>query len=375
MNVFSIIMAVFALIGAADRMLGNRFGVGREFERGFMMLGSFALSMIGMIVMAPLLAHFMNPVLQFAGAHLPIDPSSFVALIFPNDLGGAYLAVEVGKDAQVALFNGVITSAMFACTVSYTLPVSMELVDRAHMREVFLGFLCGIVTVPVGSFIGGLIGGLGVGVILVNLIPQILFTVLIAFCLLKFPEGCLKVFGGVGVGIKVVITVGLALGVFAQLTGFMPIQPLGAFSSGAEIVMNSGAVLSGAFPFVYIVSKALRRPLHKLGKWLGISDVAASGLFSSLASSTTTFVMMGNMDKKGIVMNSAFAVSGAFTLGGHLAFTMIFAPDWLPAVMISKIVAGLLSLPVAHFVYKKTVQSIHRSGDAAPKEGPVALKA
>ena len=353
MNVFSIIMACFAVIGALDRIFGNRFGVGREFERGFMMLGSFALSMIGMIVIAPLLAHIMNPALQLVGAHLPIDPSSLVALLFPNDLGGAYLAVEVAKDEQIALFNGLVTSAMFATTVSYTVPVSMELVDRAHMREVFLGFLCGIVTVPIGSFVGGLIGGLSVATTLINLVPQIFFTVLVAFCLLKFPETCLAVFGAFGFCIKVVITVGLALGVFLHLTSFTVEIPLGTFAEGAEIVFNSGAVLAGAFPFVYIVSKILRRPLHALGARLGIGDVAASGLLSSLASSTTTFVMMGSMDKKGIVMNAAFAVSGAFVLGGHLAFTMIFAPEWLPAVMISKTVAGLLSLPVAHFACRK----------------------
>ncbi len=251
MNILTIMMAVFAVIGGLDRILGNKFGIGREFERGFMMLGSFALSMIGMIVIAPLLAHWLDPTLSFVGEHLPIDPSSFVALLFPNDLGGAHLAVEVGKEASVALFNAMVTSAMFATTVAYTVPVSMELVDHAHMKDVFLGFLCGIVTVPIGSFIGGLVGGLSVGVILINLVPQILFTVVISVCLLKFPEKCLKVFAAFGNGIKIVITVGLVLGVFVQLTGIQVIEPLGTFAEGAEIVFNSGAVLCGAFPLVY----------------------------------------------------------------------------------------------------------------------------
>ena len=51
MNVLSIIMLVFAILGALDRIIGNKFGLGAEFEKGFMLLGTMALSMIGMIIM------------------------------------------------------------------------------------------------------------------------------------------------------------------------------------------------------------------------------------------------------------------------------------------------------------------------------------
>ena len=356
MNALTVVMACFAVIGAIDRMMGNRFGIGREFERGFMMLGAFALCMIGMIVMSPMIAYCLDPVLTLVAKYLPIDPSSFTALIFPNDLGGAHLAVEVGRDANVALFNAMITSAMFAVTVAYTVPVSMELCDHGQMKDVFLGFLCGIVTVPIGSLLGGLLGGLSFGTTLLNLIPQIIFTVIIAVCLLKFPEKCLKVFGAFGNGIRVVVTAGLALGVFLQLTGLAFPLPLGTFAEGAVIVFNSGAVLCGAFPLVFFVSRVFRRPLHALGSRLGINDVAATGLISSLASSTTTFVMMSSMDRRGVVYNAAFAVSGAFTFGGHLAFTLVFAPDWLMPMIVSKLVAALLSLPVAMLIFNFTLR-------------------
>ena len=56
MNVVSVIMLVFCILGGLDRLLGNRFGIGKEFEKGFMLLGTLALSMIGMIVLAPLIA-------------------------------------------------------------------------------------------------------------------------------------------------------------------------------------------------------------------------------------------------------------------------------------------------------------------------------
>ena len=39
------IMAAFAVLGALDRIFGNRVGLGPEFENGILSLGSLALSM------------------------------------------------------------------------------------------------------------------------------------------------------------------------------------------------------------------------------------------------------------------------------------------------------------------------------------------
>ena len=50
------IMAVFAVLGAADRIAGNRFGLGQEFENGILAMGSLALAMLGIITLAPVLA-------------------------------------------------------------------------------------------------------------------------------------------------------------------------------------------------------------------------------------------------------------------------------------------------------------------------------
>ena len=33
------VMAVFAVVGAVDRIMGNRWGLGKEFESGFLAMG------------------------------------------------------------------------------------------------------------------------------------------------------------------------------------------------------------------------------------------------------------------------------------------------------------------------------------------------
>ena len=50
------LMVVFMALGAVDRILGNRFGLGEKFEEGIMAMGSLALAMIGIICLAPVLA-------------------------------------------------------------------------------------------------------------------------------------------------------------------------------------------------------------------------------------------------------------------------------------------------------------------------------
>ena len=55
------------------------------------------------------------------------------------------------------------------------------------------------------------------------------------------------------------------------------------------------------------------------GRWLGINDAAAAGLIASLANSIATFGMVKDMNRRGKVVNIAFAVSAAFVFGDHLA--------------------------------------------------------
>ena len=62
---------------------------------------------------------------------------------------------------------------------------------------------------------------------------------------------------------------------------------------------------------------------------------------------------MDKMDKKGVVLNSAFAVSAAFALGGHLAFTMAFDIKYVLPMIVGKIISGIFAVLLALLIYKK----------------------
>ena len=44
------------MLGAVDRIIGNKFGLGQEFENGILAMGSLAMAMVGIISLAPVLA-------------------------------------------------------------------------------------------------------------------------------------------------------------------------------------------------------------------------------------------------------------------------------------------------------------------------------
>ena len=58
------VMMIFMIVGAIDRMLGNKFGYGEEFEKGFSAMGPLALAMAGVIAAAPLLAQMLGPIIS-----------------------------------------------------------------------------------------------------------------------------------------------------------------------------------------------------------------------------------------------------------------------------------------------------------------------
>ena len=347
------IMAIFAVLGALDRILGNRFGLGQEFENGILAMGSLAMAMIGIICLAPVLASILKPVVVPVYNFLGADGAMFAGTILACDMGGGALAQELTADSDAALLGGVITGSMLGATVVFTIPVAMGILqeeDRPHLAK---GILCGVVTIPIGVLVGGLVAGFDLMMVLRNLIPIVLIALLIALGLWKFEKGMIKGFGWFGKGIIALITAGLVCAIVEELTGFVIIPGLAPISEGFEIVGAIAIVLAGAFPLVYAITKLLKKPLLKLGKVLGVNDTAAAGLIASLANSIATFDMMKNMDTRGKVVNVAFAVSAAFVFGDHMGFTAGFAPEMLPAVIIGKLAGGVSAVVVALLLTRK----------------------
>lgn len=352
MDILMYIFAAFALLGAADRIIGNRFGVGREFEKGIEAMAPLALAMVGMICISPALTNLLLPVIGPVAEFCGFDPSVIAGIVFANDMGGAALAADLAKDPLVGGFNGLIVAAMMGATLSFTIPTALSTIDKSCHKEVLTGILCGISTIPVGSFVSGLMLGIPVATLLINLLPVIVIAALTCVGIAKFPRVCIAVFSILGKLIVALITVGLAAGIFTALTGKTLIPGVGDIADGFAVVAEIAVVLSGVFPLIYVVSKLLARPLSALARKFGMKDASILGFLSTLANSIPTMQMAGDMDPKGRVLNLAFAVSAAFVFGDHLAFTTVFNGDFTPALIVAKLVSGVTAVAVAALVWR-----------------------
>lgn len=346
-------MAAFAVLGGLDRIFGNRLKLGEAFENGIKTIGELTLSMVGIIVLAPVLAKILAPVISPAFSWMGADPSGFAGILLANDMGGAPLAKELAQSPEAAQLSGLITASMLGATVSFTIPCAMSVLkgeDRAFGAK---GILCGVITIPLGIFAGGLAAGFSPLMVLRNALPILIVSLLIALGLWKWERGLIKGFVWFGRIITALATFGLAVGGIQWITGFTLISGLGSMPEAFAVVGQIAIVLAGAFPLIAVLQKLLKHPFSWIGKKMRVNDVAVSGLVATLANSIATFGLVKKMDERGKVVNMAFAVSGAFVFGDHLAFTAGFDRSMILAVIVAKLTAGLTALLLALLITKK----------------------
>ena len=358
MSVLTGIILAFSALGAVDWLIGNKIGVGKEFERAFLLFCPLALSMLGMIVIAPAVGVWLSPLFDGFYALFGIDPSIIPASLLANDMGGAVLAQSVSKSAQLGNYNAFIVSSMMGCVISFTLPFSLGAVSREQYSQLFLGILCGIATIPVGCLVAGLVCRVPFVALMLNLLPLIIVGGLITLALLFFKKACIRCFAVLGHVMRAISLAGLACAIFTFLTGVVITPHFDTLQNGALVCANACVTLSGALPLMYLLTKLLHKPLNAVGARIGINDVSAIAFLGTLVTNASTFGTMDKMDKRGAVLNAAFAVSASFALGDHLAFTMAYDGTYVLPMIVGKIVSGVCAVLLA-FVMMREKKTIH----------------
>lgn len=353
MNIIKIVILAFSLFAAVDYIIGSKIGIGKEFEKAFKLFAPMALSMLGMIVIAPAIGHLLTPLFEGFYNLFKTDPSIIPSSLFANDMGGTSLSLAITKASEIGNYNAFIVSSMMGCVISFTIPFALGLVNKEQHKELFFGLLCGIITIPVGCFVSGLILKLNPITILLNLLPLIILSTIVAIGLIFFTKVCIKCFEIFGLFMKVLAVLGLVISIFTFLTKLELSPYFDTLENAAFICVNASVTLSGALPLMFIVSKLLHKPLNKLGSKIGINGISTISLLGTLVTNASTFGVMDKMNKKGVVINSAFAVSAAFVFGSHLAFTMAFNETYILPMIVGKLVSGISSVILVLLIYKE----------------------
>lgn len=353
------VMVLFMIAGAVDKCIGGKLGLSEKFEEGIMAMGALALSMAGIMVVAPILADVLKPVIVPLYGLVGADPSIFATTFIANDMGGAPLALSLAQDLAVGNFAAYVIGAMMGPTIVFTIPVALGIIEKDDRPLLARGILYGLVTVPIGCLVGGfLVPDLPISILLINLIPIVIVAGLIFVGLMFLPDAMIKGFEVFGQMIVVLATLGLTLGAAQLLTGNEALIKL--YPNGPDLLMEAFGVvgsiavtLAGAFGLVAVFTKIAHKPLSAIGRSLGMNEVGAAGLVASLANNIAMFQMMKDMDKRGKILNVAFAVSASFVIGDHLGFTAGQNPDMILPMMIGKIVGGVTALLLAIILTKK----------------------
>jgi len=360
------IMVGFMILGAVDRIIGNKFGLGEKFEEGILAMGALAVAMVGVISLAPVLATWLSPIVVPIYTALGADPAMFATTLLANDMGGYPLAMNLALTPEAGQFAGIILGAMMGPTIVFTIPVALGIIKKEDHKALAKGILAGLITIPIGCLAGGIAAGFDLGMILSNLVPIIIVSALLATGLALIPEKMINGFVVFGKGVVIVITIGLAAIIIETLTGIVIIPGMDPISEGFLVVGEIAIVLAGAFPMVHVITKVLSKPLMKMGKVLGMNDSAATGMVATLANNIPMFGIMKDMDERGKVINVAFAVSASFILGDHLGYTAGVERELIFPMIVGKFVGGVTAVIVAMVFLK---MSEKKSGKDVMQKG------
>lgn len=405
------IMMTFMVIGAIDRIFEQfggsesvlaKIGLGKvgksiggsgsQFEEGFNAMGALALAMVGIIAIAPVLAKVLSPLVVPIYTALGADPAMFATTLLANDMGGYFLAKEMATGADgiinygAWMYAGLILGSMMGATVVFTIPVAVGIIDIKDRPYLAAGVMAGIVTIPVGCIAGGLAAmastvmvpgtdqviEFSMTMVFMNLIPVIIVAALIAAGLLMMPQRMINGFAIFAKLLVAFITIGLMSAVLERTVGITLIPGMdpifmtegdvpGLDMRAIEVIGGIAIILLGAYPMVLLLTRWFEKPLLKMGGVLRINPVAATGLIATLANNIPMFQIMKDMDSRGKILCSAFAVSAAFTFGDHLGFTAANKPDMIMAVIIGKLVGGITAVLFAMLLADKMIASIEKN--------------
>lgn len=339
-------MAAAAVIGGVDRIVGNRMGLGKKFEEGFLLLGPTALSMAGIICLVPLLSKGLQ-VAAVPFYHAVGLDAGMLGGILAIDMGGYQLAMELADSASVGRYAGIMVAATFGCTISFTVPVGMGMLKPEERKPFAEGMLIGMGTMPVALLCGGLFCSLNVLMVLKQSLPVLILAVLLMAGLWKFREQTVKGFAVFAEIIKIITTAGLVCGAVAYMTGWEVIPGMTPLADAMKVVSSIGIVMLGSLPAAELLQRGLRKPLNWIGKKTGMNGASIAGLLMGIVSIVPAIAMMHEMDERGKAVNAAFAVCGASALAAHMGFAFGVEPGLVVPLLVTKVIGGCIGAGAA----------------------------
>lgn len=321
MNVCIAVLLCFALLGALDEGSGGRLGVAEAFRQGLSSMGSLCFSMAGIYCIA---VTALPGVAEKAGeAPLPFDSSLLPGMLLAPDMGGWASAAALASTPELAVYAGLLVASTLGCLVSFVLPVSLGTLQ------------------------------------LKNLWPVMALCAILSLALRFAPLGCARVLGWFGAGVRwlgVLLFCWMTWGLFVPERSVMPPDVV---EEVLVIILKITIIVCGSLVAGRLVLAKCSRWLEWAASRLGVNEYAVLGLLTGLVSSVSMLPLYPRMDARGRMINAAFTVSGAFVLGGQMAFAAGVADGRaVAAYFATKLAGGLLAL-ILVFCFAKNTEAVY----------------
>jgi len=350
------ILALGAVLGGVDQLLGNKYGFGEKFENGFRMLGPVGLSMAGIICLAPVMSSVLRVVITPVCALFHMDPGIFGSIL-AIDMGGYQLSVDLARDTQFGLFSGVVISSIFGCTLVYSIPVGLGFLAEDDRPYFTRGILIGLVSMPFSIIAAALVLKLALGYVLWNCLPVFLLSLFLGIGILRKPDTMIRGFQVFAKAIRFVAILGLTLAAFAHLSDIPLLPGLLPLQEAMQTVSAICIVMLGSMPLAELVQRLLKVPFQKIDEKVGLNGASTTSLILSFFSATPALALIPQMNRRGQVVISACLVSTINIFGAHFAFANSWNPEMVPAMMAAKVVGGLVGGGIAMYATRNRKES------------------
>ncbi len=336
------ILAGFSLLGLIDLILGGRWGLAAEFEQGVAKMGSISLSLVGFYCIGITFIQQNAVAIAEQTAGLPFDPSMLIACLLCSDMGGLPIAQQLAASPELGVFTGALVASGMGALVSFQMPMFLSTIQKEHLPLLMRGFVYGIITLPVGLLVGGLMLGLTLPTLLTNMTPVLLLCAILLVGMKLVPDAMIRFLTRVGRVISVLSYVLFGIVVLGLFVPELTVADQALVQEAAFIALRTVIIVSGGMVFSHLALRFLGGALDALSRLLGVNYASVMGLLLSCPHSMAMVPMYPDMDRKGKIMNAAFSVCGAYLIGGQLAFIIQLVPaSAMPAVLANKLLSGI----------------------------------
>ena len=375
------ILMAFAVIGAIGAIRDESKGIGREFMFAFEQLGVLFIPLAAIGASLPYLekavVFVFGPLFSLVGA----DPAIAAALFIGPD-NGCYLLANGIAESPETWMMATFTSYMIGPVCCYTIPLAFTLIERKNRKYFGLGIMAGVLSVPFAVFTCGVLLKLtgtpirntystdasadtyldmSMGLILKNMVPLIIFCIVLAVMLKLLMEITLKIFLIFGKTLDTCIKIVLIAciveyftGIFSKLFGswgFDPIiadevNPMRALETAGYIAL----MLCGAYPLLYVIQKYCSHGIERIGSKVGLSSAGSAAILATAAEQVAMLGILKNMPPTDKVKVVAFSVCGSWIIGAHISFTANFNPTLLGIILTGKLVGCVIAVLIATYI-------------------------